>query len=129
MFQSTSHLISGKNNKAKLKKYREYYRQLRKNCSGKKGMRRPHVRSYMFNRKKVFLDRFNAKFNTLRKDNIARRIVFLPCVVDLLRNSKDEPYKKNKNYILSGMAPNGQVFRLIIRKDKNGFYVFNFYPK
>ncbi len=97
------------------------YKKLKKNSK-----RKPYIRSVYFDTDKIFLDYF---WNHLHnKNNIrdkARRLKFYDCALDLIANSRVEPYSfqnpmTNKEILhrFAGLSKEGEMFYVQIKEDK-----------
>lgn len=92
----------------------------------KKSKRRVHIRSAYFNKDKVFLDLF--WHHLFQKDNWrdrVRRLKFLPCAIDLIKNSYIHPTSKenpNKNqeilHRFIGYSFENEMFYVQIKENK-----------
>lgn len=106
--------------------------QISKKASGiykevcNKTKRRPYVRSAYFNKEKIFLSLFwqhlHEKVNIRDK---TRRLKYLPCALELIRNSRHEPVsKENPNkageifHRFTGIAPDNSIFLVQIKEIK-----------
>lgn len=77
---------------------------------------------------RVFID--DSHFHIEKKDRVdmVARFRLLPCVKELLRNSRDTPHTtRDGNLMLDGMTPTGDQFRVIIRPEKKGGCLQSFY--
>lgn len=106
--------------------------QVSKNASSlykeisKKTKRRPYIRSAYFQKDKIFLGLFWQHLH--EKTNIrdkTRRLKYLPCALELIRNSHNEPVsKENPNkegeilHRFTGITPDNSVFLVQIKEVK-----------
>lgn len=125
--------IRGRNNQAIITQARKFSRQWRKQASGKKAKRWPHVKPKTLKdgegkKRKVFLSRWEEHLKKKRARDIARRMKLLPCVRELLENTAEVPKKQGNDYRFTGKTPGGELFRIIVREEKGKLYLLTFYP-
>jgi len=125
--------IRGRSNRAVVREANRYYRELLKHCSGLKGKRRPAVKSKSLKnakgqKRKIFLDRFKWHLKDKNITDVARRLKLLPCVKELLENSKLKPRKEGNTYKFTGVTPGGEIFTVIVREGKKELQLLTFYP-
>jgi hypothetical protein len=92
---------------------------------------RPYVRVKFLvlgRRQRVFIDDFHYHLERKSPVDMVARFRLLPCVKELLRNSRDTPHTtRDGNLMLDGMTPTGDQFRVIIRPEKKGGCLQSFY--
>ena len=91
----------------------------------KKTKRKPHVRSQYFNKDKIFFDYFWSDLQKKIPSERARRLKLLPCALEVLRHSRQEPLSiddANEPHIIrhrfAGCTPNGHMFYVQVKQDK-----------
>ena len=87
-----------------------------------KTKRRPYLRSAYFGKNKVFLDYF---WEHMRQKNLrdrARRLMYYPCALDLIQNSRISPESKvNPNrksemlHRFTGMTTTNKIFHIQVK--------------
>ena len=84
--------------------------------------RLPYVRSKYFDGQKIFLNMFYIHLGQKPQKEQRKRIAFVPCAMDLLRNSKVEPkmfiVNKINYYRFYGKTKSGDKFAVQVMKDK-----------
>lgn len=104
----------------------------------KKSKRRPYVRSVYFNKEKIFLDLFwHHLFEKKNWRDRVRRMKYYPCAIELIQNSRFEPYsKENPNrhseilHRFVGSTRNGRLYHVQIKENKKTGrkYLISVYP-
>lgn len=91
----------------------------------KQTKRRPYVRSPYFYKDKIFFDFFWQHMQQKSVIDRARRLKYLPCTLELMRNSRHDPVSfidVNQPGIIKheflGTAPNGVRFAVIVQEDR-----------
>lgn len=90
----------------------------------KKTKRQPYVRSMFFKKDKVFFDYFWTHLNEKSVHDRARRLKYLPCVLELLRISTCQPetfIKPQSNAIyhqFEGKTEDDILFSVIVKQDR-----------
>lgn len=103
------------------KKAHRYYRKLKS-----KSRRRAYVRSAYFKKDKIFIDYFwSHAFEKKNWRDRMRRLKYLACAIELVRNSRFEPTSKenpnNRSEILhrfAGITAENDLFYVQIKEDK-----------
>ncbi len=91
----------------------------------KQTKRRPYVRSEYFHKDKIFFDFFWQHMQQKLPSDRARRLIYFPCALEVLRNSRHDP----ETYIdirspgiikhrFVGITPGGQRFGVVIHEDR-----------
>jgi hypothetical protein len=90
-----------------------------------KTKRRPYVRSAYFKKDKIFLNYFWDHIWQKNLRDRTRRLIYYPCGLDLIQNSRIEPESKinanRKSEVLHrfiGMAPDKKLFSVQIKEDR-----------
>jgi hypothetical protein len=91
----------------------------------KKTKRRPYIRSAYFKKQKVFFDYFwTHLFEKSLKERV-RRLKYLSCAMDLIKNSRSEPISfENPNrrseilHRFAGLSKEKELFFVQIKEDK-----------
>jgi len=119
-YQTKARKLSG-SNYAEIKKSADFiFKEIKL-----KTKRRPYIRSLYFKKEKVFFDFFwQHLFEKSLKERV-RRLKFLPCAVDLIKNSRNAPTSKEnvdkKGETLHrflGQTKNKEIFFVQIKEDK-----------
>lgn len=79
-------------------------------------------------RRKIFIDGWEAHFKNKNLPDVSRRMRLLPCVQDLLDNTWEKPIKRGNDYQFTGKIPAGEIFRVVVKEEGDKLYLFNFYP-
>jgi hypothetical protein len=104
----------------------------------RKTKRRPYIRSAYFDKQKIFFDYFWIHLAQKNLREKIRRIKYLPCTIDLIRNSKIAPTSienaDNRNEMLHrfvGKTKDKEVFFVQIKENKkNGKkYLMSCFPQ
>jgi len=116
-----------------IRQARKLYEEWLKASSGRKGKRRPAVRSKSLKtdrgqKRKIFINTFQEHLKNKNMSDVARRLKLLPCVRDFLENANQAPKNKGIDYIFTGRTPAGMLFRVVVREKKSGLYLLTFYP-
>lgn len=115
-----------------IKRARAAFRQIEKQTK-----RRPYLRSAYFNKEKIFFDYFWHHIDQKSRPERRRRLVFLPCALELIVKSRVKPESKinpNKQSELlhrfSGKSPSTESFSVQIKEDtKSGHkYLMSVFP-
>jgi hypothetical protein len=133
VFVTTANPIRGRNNRAAITAARRFNRQWQKAAAGKKGKRRPSVKSKAIktkagHKRKIFIDRFQEHLKQKNASDVARRLKLLPCVRELLVNINRKPRKIKEGYKYSGRTPGGLLFTVILKERRRELYLLTFYP-
>jgi hypothetical protein len=102
----------------------------------KQTRRQPYIRSRYFSNEKVFINSCWAHIHTKNYKDRFRRLKFLPCAFELLRNSRLDPeIKPNPNrphsilYRFHGLTAKGERFVVHVERNEktglNTFYLFS----
>lgn len=121
LYQTKSNKLPGTNFSEVCKVAYDLYRDIKR-----KTKRRAYVRSAYFNKEKIFLELFwphlHEKLN--HRDKI-RRVKYLPCALELIRNSRHDPISKdnpNKSseilHRFAGMTKEKEKFLVQIKENK-----------
>lgn len=88
--------------------------------------RQPYIRSAYFRKDKIFLGLFWRHLRDKNWKDRSRRLKFLPCAFDLIKNSKQEPssmQNPNKSgeiiHRFAGITKDGELFFVQIKEIKN----------
>ena len=91
----------------------------------KQTKRRPYVRSSYFHKDKIFFDFFWEHMKNKSIIDRTRRLKYLPCALELLRNSRHDPITfidvGQPNIIkheFAGMTKNGPRFTVIVQENR-----------
>jgi hypothetical protein len=104
----------------------------------KQTKRRPHIRSAYFKKDKLFFDFFWQHMQSKSVPDRARRLKYVPCALEILRQSRHDPITYVDKYqpgIIKhefiGKATDGIIFSVIIQQDrKTGKkQLLSIYPK
>jgi hypothetical protein len=133
VFTTKANPIKARNNQAAIKKSRRFHKEWCKESAGKKGKRRPFVRSKAIktkagNRRKIFIDRYQEHLRQQNIGDVARRLKLLPCVRELLENIDREPSEAEEGYKYTGLTPAGLNFTVILKERGHELYLLTFYP-
>lgn len=120
-YQTRENKIPGSNSKEIYKKSRLFY-----DIIEKRSKRRPYVRSVYFRKSKIFLGLFwQHIFEKSNYGDQMRRMRFLPCAIELIKNSHFDPIsKENPNKKLEilhrfySQTPAKECFIVQIKEDK-----------
>jgi len=90
---------------------------------------RPYVRvNFLKGHQRVFIDDFHYHIEKKELPDRVERFRLLPCVKELLKNTRDEPrITRDGNLMLEGTTPTGDQFAVIIRPEKKGGCLQTFY--
>lgn len=87
--------------------------------------RQPYLRSAYFGKRKIFLNYFWLHLDQKPKRERIHRMIFLPCAVELIRNSRNVPSSKpNPNaaketlHRFTGLTPDKETFYVQIKEDQ-----------
>ena len=87
--------------------------------------RRPYIRSAYFRKDKIFFTYFWKHLGQRSHRQRAKRLRYLPCAIELIRHSRNEPeLKENPNrhgeflHRFYGVTPDGQTFVVQIKENK-----------
>ena len=104
----------------------------------KKSKRRPYIRSAYFGKQKIFLDYFWEHLHQKNSRDRVRRLKFYLCALDLIKNSKHNPYtldNVNRRSVMLhrfyGITKEGSEFSVQIMTDKRSGkkYLISVFPK
>lgn len=91
----------------------------------KKTKRRPYIRSAYFDKDKIFLTYFWQHLEQRPRYQRARRLKYLPCAIELIQRSRNEPISKQNVdrpreilHRFAGRARDGRLFFVQIKEDK-----------
>jgi len=129
-FQSKVSCISGSNDKEVFYEARQIFRKY----DNKR--RLPYVRSKYFDSQKIFLNMFYKHLDQKPEAEHRRRIIFVPCALDLLKNSRVEPVTPPTDltrsivyYRFQGMSGDDKKFIVQVMRDKkNNCYLMSCFP-
>lgn len=79
-------------------------------------------------KRKIFIDGWETHFKDKNLPDVVRRMRLLPCVRDLLENTREAPKKRGNNYQFTGKTPAGEIYRVVVKEEGDKLYLFNFYP-
>jgi hypothetical protein len=132
VYVTTANPIRGRNNRAVITAARRFNRQWQKAAAGKKGKRRPSVKSKTIktkagHKRKIFIDRFQEHLKQKNASDVAQRLKLLPCVRELLENINMKPRKIKEGYKYSGRTPGGLNFNVILKERGRELYLLTFY--
>jgi hypothetical protein len=103
----------------------------------KRRKRRPYVRSAYFKKDKVFFDFFWVHLQTKALSDRARRLRYLPCALELLQESRQEPTTfvdagepETIRHQFTGTAGDGSPFAVIIKQERSSGkkYLLSLFP-
>jgi hypothetical protein len=103
----------------------------------KKTKRKPYIRSAFFNKQKVFFDYFWPHLIQKSFKERIKRLKYLNCAIDLIKNSRNEPVSfenpMHRSEILhrfAGLTKNKELFYVQIKEDKktNKKYFMSVFP-
>ena len=104
----------------------------------RRSKRRAYVRSAYFNKQKVFLDLFWPHIHEKNWRDKVRRLRYYACALELIQNSKYEPYSlENPNkksemlHKFSGMSSEKELFYVQIKENKrtNEKFLISVFPE
>ena len=129
-YQSKAPCISGSNDKEVFYEARQIFRKY----DNKR--RLPYARSRYFDGQKIFLNMFYKHLDEKPEAEHRRRIVFVPCALDLIKNSKVEPVTPPQHpkklpayYRFQGVSGDNRKFIVQIMRDKkNNCYFMSCFP-
>jgi hypothetical protein len=132
-FQSRYETLRGANDKEVFYEARQVFRKY----DNKR--RLPYVRSKYFNGQKVFLNMFYRHLNEKSAAEHRRRIIFVRCAIDLIKNSMVPPVppgknatfdgRKDEHFRFQGMTKSGVKFAVQIAcNKKNNHYFMSCFP-
>lgn len=103
----------------------------------KQTKRRVYIRAVYFHKDKIFFDFFWQHMQTKSAVDRARRLKYLPCALELLRNSRCDPISFMDEYQsgiikheFKGNSPDGMNFSVIVQEDRktNKKQLLTLYP-
>jgi len=132
-FRTKSKKLTGTNYSELNKKAYCIYSQIEK-----RSKRRPYIRSKYFNKEKIFLGLFwhHLKDKLNHKDKI-RRLKYLPCALELIKNSRLNPTSKENPdrrseifHRFVGLTTDDEIFFVQIKENKNNNqkYLISIFP-
>ena len=129
-FQSRFEKLRGSNDKEVFYEARRVFRRY----DNKR--RLPYVRSKYFGGQKVFLNMFYTHLGQKSPKEQRKRIAFVACAIDLLKNTRIAPLfsdgfdgRKGEYYRFQGMTKSGEKFAVQVTKDKkNNRYFMSCFP-
>lgn len=102
-----------------IKKARLIYHKIEKRTK-----RRPYIRSAYFKKEKIFFDYFWAHLNQKLPSDRRRRLRYFPCAVELIENSRFEPFtelnrfkKSERLHRFTGLTKDDELFYVQIKED------------
>jgi len=109
--------IRGENYAEIVRKARRIYHDL-----SRQTRRDPFIRSFYFNKEKVFLNSFCGHLNTKRQKDRKRRLKFYGCAIELIERNRlrpEAPFKSKSEQIFrfKGVAADSQQFIVQIREE------------
>ena len=132
VYQTKSHKLAGTNYSEIYPKAFALFKHIRQ-----KGKRRAYIRSAYFNKQKVFLDLFWPHLHDKNWSDKVRRLKFYACALELIQNSKYEPFSiphpGKRSEILhrfTGMSAEKDLFYVQIKEDKktNEKFLISVFP-
>jgi len=119
-------VFNSKHSRAKGTSVEELARKARRtfDAETKKSKRTPYVRSAYFNKEKIFINLFWSHLSQKPRSERIRRLRFVDCAFDLMRNSRFAPTSKlNPNdpsemlHRFAGVSKDGYLFFVQIKED------------
>ncbi|MCR4308036.1 MAG: hypothetical protein NUV80_05740 [Candidatus Berkelbacteria bacterium] len=102
-----------------IKKARSVYHEIERRTK-----RRPYIRSAYFKKEKIFFDYFWVHLNQKLPSERRRRLRFFPCAIDLIENSRFEPFtelnrfkRDERLYRFTGATKDNELFFVQIKED------------
>lgn len=120
IFRCTSLPLSGHRYGDIMPQARRLFREIQK-----KTKRRPYIRSAYFRKDKIFFDYFWVHMNQKSAIDRARRLRYLPCALELMKESRNAPktfVKITEPGIIHdqfiGIAGDGSAFSVVIKQER-----------
>jgi hypothetical protein len=77
---------------------------------------------------KYYINVFHRHFDEKEYKDVVGRYSLTPCVFELLRFTRDKPeFSEGKNYFLLGRSGCEKDFKVIVRKDKDGYVLRSYF--
>ena len=75
-----------------------------------------------------YINVFHRHFDEKEYKDVVGRYSLTPCVFELLRFTRDKPeFSEGKNYFLLGRSGCEKDFKVIVRKDKDGYVLRSYF--
>ena len=120
-YQCKTHVLAGRKYTEVMPQARKIFRSLQQ-----KTKRRPYVRSTYFRKDKVFFDQFWTHMNAKSIPDRTRRLRYLPCTLELLRETRNNPLTfidsnqpETMKHQFLGKSPDCKKFVVVISEHRS----------
>ena len=120
LYQCATRPLAGHRFIAIIPEVRRIFRTIQKRTK-----RKPYVRSAYFGKNKIFFDFFWQHMQEKLPSDRARRLIYFPCAIELLRNSRYDPetfidsrYPNVIKHRFKGVTPDGKQFGVVVHEDR-----------